>query len=250
MWSCRVCDWDCHQSCVDGDATLAHIEALGNGISSCPSLRVLNMASCMLGSKSITILASTFSKALLESMDISKNAIEVDGAKALVSMLPGSSIKTLTFGPKSTKINLQMNALEPEPEEETSVNFSKQELGPTELIIIAYWFSTDATAVLEEVDISGNFITGTRSKDNDGQAPWIYDDDMSGFEEFCKVLPSSPIKTIKMAGNKMGPKSIVILASTLNTALVDEVDLSNNRFDPSLLTDIEHVKLNLTGCSP
>ena len=83
-------------------------------------------------------------------MDISKNTIGVDGAKALVSALPDSNITTLTFGPKSTAIKLQIDALEPEPEVEssapTSVNFSKPEFGPAELIIISYWLSTDATA--------------------------------------------------------------------------------------------------------
>ena len=58
------------------------------------------------------------------------------------------------------------------------------------------------------------------------------------------------VKSFKAANYELGPDSISALASTLATAGVEAVDLSNNRFDPSLLDSIKHkVKLNLTGCA-
>ena len=64
------------------------------------------------------------------------------------------------------------------------------------------------------------------------------------------MLPSSSIKSLKLANNQIGPKAIMTLSSSLATAGVEAVDLSNNRFDPSLLDSIKHkVKLSLTGCA-
>ena len=57
-------------------------------------------------------------------------------------------------------------------------------------------------------------------------------------------------KSLIMRGCELGPKAITALSSILATAGVEAVDLSNNRFDPSLLDSIKHkVKLNLTGCA-
>jgi len=71
-------------------------------------------------------------------------------------------------------------------------------------------------------------------------------------QSMCGVAPGSTEANFSKRG--LQPIDIKIIAHELNStrsmAVVDEVDLSNNRFDPSLLTDIEHVKLNLTGCSP
>ena len=55
------------------------------------------------------------------------------------------------------------------------------------------------------------------------------------------------VKSFKAANYELGPDSISALTSTL--AGVETMDLSNNRFDPSLLDGIKHkVKLNLVGC--
>ena len=122
----------------------------------------VKLANCGLGPKAIKSLASALSTAMVEWLDISKNMIGVDGAKALVSALPNSSIKTLIFGPA---INLQINALEPEPVVEsstakvTSFNFSEQQLGPAELIIVAWWLNTDGPPAVDSMDMSGNPIT-------------------------------------------------------------------------------------------
>ena len=58
---------------------------------------------------------------------------------------------------------------------------------------------------------------------------------------------------MKVVNYELSPDSISALASTLawlaTAEAVGTVDLSNNRFDPSLLDGIKHrVKLDLTGC--
>ena len=76
------------------------------------------------------------------------------------------------------------------------------------------------------------------------------DSNLDGITALSEALPSSQIKELVMANCILGPKSIAIVASSFATAGVEAVDLSNNRFDPSLLDSIKHkVKLNLTGCA-
>ena len=65
-----------------------------------------------------------------------------------------------------------------------------------------------------------------------------------------EALPASKITNLNISNCGLGPKSIEIVASILATAGVEALDLSNNRFDPSLLDSIKHkIKLNLTGCA-
>jgi len=199
-------------------------------------------------------LNSSRSMAPMEVLDISNNAIGVDGAKALVSALPDSNIKTLTFGPKSTKINLQIDALEPEPEEAaTSVSFSNQELGPAELIFIAYWLSCDSTAGVESMDVSGNPITGGKHQQT-GRTTWVttIGDDIEGISALSTAL--SKIKNLVISDCGLGPKHLTVFAAALSSDCMapsmESVDLSNNRFDPVLLKDIKNVKLSLAGCRP
>ena len=73
--------------------------------------------------------------------------------------------------------------------------------------------------------------------------------------EVCSKFPhlvalcESKLKVLRLANCGLGPKSIEIVAATLATAGVETVDLSYNRFDPSLLDGIkDKVELNLTGC--
>jgi hypothetical protein len=99
------------------------------------------------------------------------------------------------------------------------------------------------------VDISGNMPVGRISRDNDGIGPWLPGKDMSAWSTLCDTLAKSKIKSFKAANCYLGPTPVSMLASTLSKAGVETVDLSNNRFDPSLLDGIKHkVKLNLAGC--
>ena len=103
------------------------------------------------------------------------------------------------------------------------------------------------------VDISENLISGTKYKPKYGDAGTKthnggvdYDTDVSGIEALSTIKVSSLI----MRSCELGPKAVTALSSILATAGVEAVDLSHNRFDPSLLGSIKHkVKLNLTGCA-
>ena len=266
-------------------------------------------------------------------LDISQNTlIEVTGARALVAALPDTGLATLVLGPLSTKIDLRAFELrlQPEPEAATStpssINFSKQELGPAELIVIAWWLSTDATAGVVEGDISMNRISGSKHYDNNFSYGVVeFDTDVSQLEAFGSAISKSSVTAIKMtrcglgsdamstlcaaglfstlasidlSGNfisgtkcksgsymsnvidsstidsnmtsivalsetlqssaithmnisncSLGPKSITIVASSLATAGVEAMDLSNNPFDPGDLEAPANMKINVDGCA-
>ena len=123
-------------------------------------------------------------------------------------------------------------------------------LGPKSMKILA---SPLSTAVVDELDISGNKCISGAKLDWKGDTEDGVDSDTSGITALSDSLQASKITNLNISNCGLGPESITILAPAFSTALVlESVDLSNNRFDPSLalLTDIEHVKLNLTGCSP
>jgi hypothetical protein len=93
-----------------------------------------------------------------------------------------------------------------------------------------------------------------------------------GGKTLVKVLPSSRIKTLKIgksfeittekyegtavdcSNQDFGPGEVIVLSwwlSTEVTAVVEAVDLSDNRFDPALMAEVkDKVKLTMDNCSP
>ena len=124
------------------------------------------------------------------------------------------------------------------------VDLDNQELGPTELIILSGWFSTGFTAGLTRLDLSGNPLSGAcwdEHLNGRWEGGWKNgDSDLDGIIALCTSLPSSQIKQLLLLKCCLGPKSIAIVASSLPTAGLEEVDLSNNCFNPSLLDDVKH----------
>ena len=200
---------------VDDDTT--GVLALLHGMQASQTVGELALSNCGIGPASLSILAPIVTCVALRRLDVSKNKIGVAGAKALVSMLPRSNIATLVFGPKATMLRLQVIdatlALQPEPQATVStcvtVDFSKQELGPAELIIIAWWLSPESAAGLEVVDMSGNPISGA-GKQYSNSKTWDkdIDADLVGVTALSKALPGSRIKALTLSECGLGPKSI------------------------------------------
>ena len=73
--------------------------------------------------------------------------------------------------------------------------------------------------------------------------------DVSGIE----ALSTIKVKSLIMKNCALGPKATMALAAALSSdsmAVLELVDLSNNKFDPALLKDIKDIKLNIEGCRP
>ena len=94
--------------------------------------------------------------------------------------------------------------------------------------------------MVERVDFSGNPISGATWDEelNDYDGGWENgDSNLLGITELCRAFPSSQVKELVISSCSLGSKSITILASTLSTAVVEAVDVSDNRFDPALMND-------------
>ena len=142
--------------------------------------------------------------------------------------------------------------------DETALDCSKQDFGPGEVIVLSWWLSTEVTAGLEVVDISGNPISGAGKKYSNSTA-WDkdIDADLVGVTALAKELPGSRIKVLILSECGLGPKSIDATiddpwhqgASTLGTAGVEALDLSNNPFDPGDLEAPANMKISVDGCA-
>ena len=179
---------------------------------SASKIKNLTISNCGLGPKHITILASTFPTAVLESLNILKNPIGDDGLKTLVEAL---------------KKSLSLGSITGITKNQTTIDFSNRELGPFDLKIIAADFAatTQFTALVHELDLSGNPITAPI--DGDGRALWTsFESDLHGLQALCEALKSSKVKSIKFAECLLGPKAITALAFTLTTAVLESLDMS------------------------
>ena len=139
---------------VTFDTDLSGFELLCKALSSAP-ITTIKMSDCDFGPKAISTLSTqvTWSTAAVESVDISGN--EQMGAEAgamLAKVMPDSNIKSFKFG-KSAEISTEKC-------EATALDFSSQNFGPGEVIVISWWLSTPATAAVTSVDLSGNSLTG------------------------------------------------------------------------------------------
>ena len=107
-----------------------------------------------------------------------------------------------------------------------SLSVRNCDLGPKAITALSHGLPT---MMVLELDMSGNRTSGTWTADKRGhQAPWIYDADMSGFEEFCRALPATSIKSLRLRDTHMGPTAITVLASILSTTRLTHLDISGN----------------------
>merc|ERR1711865_711066 len=95
--------------------------------------------------------------------------------------------------------------------------------------VIAWWLSTDPTALVDVVDLSGNPISGTTHSQhgeykNTEYDTVEYDIDVTAIASFGAIK----VKSLIIKNCDLGPKAITALAATLNTALVEWVDLTGN----------------------
>jgi hypothetical protein len=87
-----------------------------------------------------------------------------------------------------------------------------------------------AGAALAHLDCSQNdAITGKRSRDNDGAAPWIYGEQLDGWIAMCSSLSNSSITSLNFSACGLNPKSLTPLADAIKLmAVLKKVALSNN----------------------
>ena len=224
---------------------MSGIEALSRNLPE-SNIKTLNMANCGLGPESIKIIAASLTKngvhVGLESVDLSWNRLigldesgrgteDQTGWEAFCDELSNTrSIKSF----KATNCGLNPKAIK----------------------VLA---SNLPASGLDALDVGSNCLVGLDWRGR-GTGDDVNSDPIGsyrilyGWEELCEALQTTAnVKTFKAADSQLGPEAIIKLASTVSEGLsgLEALDVSNNRFDPSLLDGIKHrVKLNCDACRP
>jgi hypothetical protein len=111
----------------------------------------------------------------------------------------------------------------------TTLELSDCGLGPRHAADLAELFR-GAMAVLARLDCSQNdAITGKRSRDNDGAAPWIYGEQPDGWIALCSSLSGSSITSLNFSGCGLKPESLTPLADAIKLmAVVARISVLSN----------------------
>eukprot|EP01050_Picozoa_sp_SAG11_P001689 SAG11_NODE_76_length_18005_cov_6.523958_13_plen_1375_part_00 len=161
----------------------------------------------------------------LVGVDISRNQISADVAPTLIESIQKSNIKTLVIG-KSTSLAVGGS-------DATSLDYSDQDLGPGEIMLISSLVIPTTPGVVELV-ISDNKCFGQRNQYSDNSGEWFHDvdKDQSGWAALCESIKGTPIQKLSIADIGMGPVGMKTLAETIPTipGIVEVVISGNKRF--------------------
>ncbi|MDC0510770.1 hypothetical protein OAN61_00020 [bacterium] len=225
---------------VDGSSpsvteVFSHVEALAAAISTSKTLQVLNISNCNFGPTGVFTLSTevTWSTAAVERVNVLGNQL-------------GESVDLLIDVFNKTERIRTMLGID---EGTVNIDLSGRKLDPAYLRLLATELnSTRATAAVTSVDLRQNPLTGGKVGWQDGGVS-VGDDD-AGITAISDVLPKSKITDMNMSNCGIGPSALKIVSSTLSTAAVERVDLSNNKYDPSMIDDELKTKVDfqLDGC--
>eukprot|EP01044_Picomonas_judraskeda_P003715 COSAG03_NODE_312_length_9111_cov_63.231392_5_plen_390_part_00 len=101
--------------------------------------------------REVASFLATSAGGAVDVVNVSQNPIGVDGAKALAAVLPGSSLKCLIIGPKSTRLPVN-------DAEVTELNFEGQDFTALEVTLVAAAVST--MGAVEAVDLAKSKLGG------------------------------------------------------------------------------------------
>eukprot|EP01043_Picozoa_sp_COSAG02_P024170 COSAG02_NODE_1312_length_13319_cov_5.355371_5_plen_1065_part_00 len=204
-------------SSSDFDKDITSVMALFDSLKT-SSVTELGLAKCRLGPGSLGKLAEYVrdAEAALTSINCLKNPIGDDGLATLVAAVKDSSVRSICGL----------------VEGQTVADFSKQNLRPFDCKIIAAEFGFRGfIAAVASLNCSGNdAITGKRSRDNDGRAPWIYGEKPEGWIALCSSLSDSSITSLNFSGCQLNSKSLAPLSDAIKlmAASVEVVILDSN----------------------
>ena len=230
-------------SAKDGvDSDLAGITSFCEALPSSKITELL-ISKCGLGPKSIAIVAATLATTRVAEVDISMNLIS--GSKHYDNNF---SYGVVEFDTDVSQLEAFGSAIS--KSSVTAIKMTRCGLGSDAMstLCAAGLFST-----LASIDLSGNFISGTKCKSGSYMSNVIdsstIDSNMTSIVALSETLQSSAITHMNISNCSLGPKSITIVASSLATAGVETMDLSNNPFDPGDLEAPANMKISVDGCA-
>jgi len=157
----------------------------------------------------------------LAEMVISKNRIGADGASALLDAIPNSGIKTLTIG-KDIQIDIGVTS------DETWLDYSNQNLGPGELMLISALVIPTTPGVVE-VNLSQNKMISSDDLIK-------VEADVPRLSALCQseakiLVDKERLEKLNLANYDLGPDDISFIATEFIPTIpgVVEVVISGNK---------------------
>eukprot|EP01046_Picozoa_sp_COSAG06_P011380 COSAG06_NODE_648_length_13415_cov_83.005783_5_plen_1504_part_00 len=111
---------------------------------------------------------------------------------------------------------------------EDQIELSQKNLGSADVALLTAWVRRpEVSAAISSVVISSNFIFGTKDKGRyDSTQVHDVDGDQSGWNNLCEQLKVSKITSFTAADVGMGPVALRTLATSLPTAVVADLNIS------------------------
>ena len=142
--------WEC-------DLDLSGLTSMGEAMAASKTLTSVDFSNCKMSVAGVTELSKFIpSMAAVTSLTISKNKIGSEGGTALVEAIKSSNLQTIDIG-KPLLIR--------DKHDSDVLDLSQQELYPGQVVILAWWLTTPASAALNSIDISGECFRCTFATD-------------------------------------------------------------------------------------
>ena len=206
------------------DGFIAICEALKES-----SVSKLSLASCGLGPDALSTLANAMSDiagAAMNFLDVSKNRIDADSARALLQAIQSSKLQTIVIGMKDP-ISISVGGSDTVAAM-TALDYSNQDIGLGELMMISSLI-IPFSAALDEITLSS---TGSKLLVLHHTARFQAEVDASGPKTYnLKGLQGGADPNLNLSAMNLGPADLEFLCIVFTTfskftAALSEVDLS------------------------
>eukprot|EP01048_Picozoa_sp_COSAG05_P015084 COSAG05_NODE_1776_length_4111_cov_87.186174_2_plen_817_part_00 len=182
-------------------------------------LHDINLSGCHLGPAS----AAEFAKAV-SSADAAVNSLTLDSNGIFGELYSDGTVR------EADKFVVEVQPLLDALKTSSITSLSLRSTGMGVKGVVAVADVIRAMAALAHLDCSQNdAITGKRSRDNDGAAPWIYGEQLDGWIAMCSSLSNSSITSLNFSACELNPKSLTPLADAIKlTAALAWVSVLSN----------------------
>eukprot|EP01047_Picozoa_sp_COSAG01_P028039 COSAG01_NODE_1871_length_9009_cov_5.036139_5_plen_1198_part_00 len=182
----------------------SHVRSLGEAISG-SKVHTCGLANCDFNPVTLATFVDsvTWETAVLEVLAIGANPIGSEGGSILLEVVKTSNLKVIDIG-KPLPIQ--------EPYDAEALDLSKMEMGPGQVVILSWWLATPFSAVLTDVNASGNPLTGGDVYDGT-----VYlGQDISGVSVLFPAM--TKIITLNVSNCGLGPTAMPELSKLVSDA--------------------------------
>jgi hypothetical protein len=175
------------------------------------SISILSLADCDIGVNGISTLAKFIPDiAAMNFLDVSKNRIGADGARALLQAIPSSKLQTIVIGMKDP-ISITVGGSDAVAAM-TALDYSNQDIGPAELMMISSLI-IPFSATIRLLNISANKCFGTKFGRHATPGESEYTEE--GWTAICDAIKGTQIETLVLSDIGLNPAGLTIFSNAM-----------------------------------